>query len=918
MLFLGPVGFATPLALLGLIALPLLWILLRTLPPPARLQVFPPVVLLGGLKDDDSETKSIPLWLRLMRILAVAAAIIGFSDPTIVGEGNETQESGKPALLLVEAGWAGAAGWDLRKVEILEILERRRHGGTPVLLLAATDLPHEFQGFREAGEWIDRLPGLLPKPWLADGDEVRAWIESRIGERFDTWWFSDGLEIPGHAGLAELLAERGDLTVLPATGPVLALGTPEIKPDSVRVPVRALGHEMSLAAQVAAVGSGPDGSRQAIGSVELRLEPGNGESFAEFRLPMQLRNRIEGFEANPDRSAGTVVLAADNLLQRRVGLVTGRGPQEGGTLLSSLHFLRRAVEPFAELVEGGLEEVLQSAPDVIILADASPVPITSHEELVDWIRDGGLLVRFAGPRIATGNLLVSVNEDLLPVRLRPGSRILGGAMSWDTPKALKRFPPGSPFLGLEIHEEITVSRQVLAQPGPDLAKRTLAELEDGTPLVTGAGLGSGEVVLFHVPANAEWSNLPLTGLFLRMLERLALSAETSRRQLGTVGGDALWIPEILVDAFGTLHKVEDAAGVSEQLFKEGYVSATLPPGIYRSGEQIAAVNAVGNTELLAEPDWPVGAVIASAADSAAVGLKGGLLAFAIIIFLVEGWATFRIGGRLATQAAVVVLAVGLLLIPESGEAQFGNEQAIAAVRDTVLAHVITGDPELDRIARAGLVGLSRVAEARTTVDLAEPVGIDPGDDTIAMFPLLYWPISPVGPELTGDAQRNLQEYFRTGGMILFDTRDALVRGGSSLDSNSQRLIEIAGPLGIPSLGIPGSNHTLARSFYLLDEFPGRYRGDIWVEHLPNSDGAVARRTGIDGVTPVVIGGNDWATAWAVNEEGAAMFSVGAGESGVRQRELAYRFGINLIMHALTGNYKLDQLHVDALARIQGN
>ena len=57
----------------------------------------------------------------------------------------------------------------------------------------------------------------------------------------------------------------------------------------------------------------------------------------------------------------------------------------------------------------------------------------------------------------------------------------------------------------------------------------------------------------------------------------------------------------------------------------------------------------------------------------------------------------------------------------------------------------------------------------------------------------------------------------------------------------------------------------------------------------------------------MIGSNDWASAWAVNELGRPVYAVVPG--GERQRELAYRVGINLVMYALTGNYKADQVHV---------
>ena len=68
----------------------------------------------------------------------------------------------------------------------------------------------------------------------------------------------------------------------------------------------------------------------------------------------------------------------------------------------------------------------------------------------------------------------------------------------------------------------------------------------------------------------------------------------------------------------------------------------------------------------------------------------------------------------------------------------------------------------------------------------------------------------------------------------------------------------------------------------------------------------------DGVSPVLIGGNAWAEAWALDDNGLPMFSIGSGFEGERQREMANRFGVNLVMYVLTGNYKSDQVHVPAL------
>jgi hypothetical protein len=189
-------------------------------------------------------------------------------------------------------------------------------------------------------------------------------------------------------------------------------------------------------------------------------------------------------------------------------------------------------------------------------------------------------------------------------------------------------------------------------------------------------------------------------------------------------------------------------------------------------------------------------------------------------------------------------------------------------------------------------------------------------DELSFFPFLYWPITPSQPIPSREAYEKLNRYLRTGGMILFDTRDADLGGFGSATPEGRALQALAAPLDIPALEPIPADHVLTRTFYLLQEFPGRHAGpDLWVEAAPHgaeqADGMPFRNLN-DGVTPVVIGGNDWAAAWAVDDFGAPLYPVGRGMAGERQREIALRFGVNLIMHVLTGNYKSDQVHVPAL------
>ena len=244
-----------------------------------------------------------------------------------------------------------------------------------------------------------------------------------------------------------------------------------------------------------------------------------------------------------------------------------------------------------------------------------------------------------------------------------------------------------------------------------------------------------------------------------------------------------------------------------------------------------------------------------------------------------------------------------------------DPRLIRAADEVALAYVVTGDPEIDEISAAGLRGISQVLAARTTVEPGEPIGLDLDRDDLSLLTFLYWPVSDDQPSPSPQAYVRLNHFLRSGGMILFDTRDGDIAGLGGPDGTAA-LKRLAAPLDIPPLAPVPRDHVLTRTFYLLQDFPGRYQGrDIWAE-APPADAAAAEgvpfRSLNDGVSPVVIGGNSWAESWALDENGLPMFSVGSGLDGERQREMAYRFGVNLIMYVMTGNYKSDQVHVPAL------
>ena len=912
----GGIGFTAPWLLLALLALPILWLILRAVPPAPIRRRFPGVALLVGLADAESTTDRTPWWLLLLRMLAVAAIIVGLAGPVLNPQAEPEQGNG-PLLMVLDGSWAGASRWSRQIAAVEAQLTRAGRAGRTVgiLSLARPDVPT----FQSADAWRSRLAGLAPAPWQpAPADITRAQEIMAELPSFDTLWFSDGLDYPGRTDLLETLQAQGAVEVHQSGTNVMAIAPAAYQDGVIALTLRRSAPGPKREVVLQAQGRDPAGNARILATANATFESGATEASTSLSLPAELRGRLTSFDIAGQRSAGARTLVDDGLRRREVALIGGRGAQEGLQLLSPLHYIEQALAPNADLIDGTLTDVLPANPDVIVLADVATLALAEATPLLNWIGEGGMLIRFAGPRIAASDVSRIDEDPLMPVRLRAGGRSVGGAMSWGEPKALAPFRNGSPFFGLPVPEDVTVSAQVVAQPDPTLADRVIASLSDGTPLVTRKAVGPGQIVLFHVTATAEWSTLPLSGLFVQMMERLAVSSGASAPEAGSLDGTT-WSPLRVMDGFGALSDAGNLPGVAGPDLISAPAGPALPPGIYGSEDRRLARNVVTDEAVLTPASWPADVPVRGLALPPEQPLAGALLSLAILLLVADVLASLALSGlllRRSSGALAILLAIGLAPQITKAQEQDPEQFAVRSASEVTLAHVLTGNKEVDDIARAGMIGLSDTLYFRTSVEPALPTGVDLEQDELAFFPILYWPITPDQPRPSKEAYGKLNEYLRSGGLIVFDTRDADIASFGAASPNGRKLQEIAAPLDIPPLEPLPGDHVLTRTFYLLQDFPGRYSSrDVWVEAAPPDaekiEGMPFRNLS-DGVTPVVIGGNDWAAAWAVRRDGAPLVPIGRGFSGERQRELAYRFGVNLVMHVLTGNYKSDQVHVPAL------
>jgi len=952
---LGPIAFLSPWLLAGLLALPVIWWLLRTIPPRPRRLEFPPTRILVGIENREKTPSQTPWWLTLIRMAAAALVILALAEPVLNPNRDKALTGTGPVVIVVDNGWASAAQWGARTF-MIERLIAEAEGQSRPLMIAPTANTSQAVSFKIEAPAAARstAAAVQPQPFAPDRAAAARGIAAALAGASDAVavWLADGLD---HDGSARAFADRlseltgGRLSVVETPPNQEALGV-----------VAGVAAGGRLDAQVLRAEGAPRSGTlhalsargQRLGEAPFSLGAGETRALVTFDMPLELRNQVTRVEISGEHSAGAVHLLDARSQWHRVGLLSGVSREEAQPLLAPLYYIERALQPFSEIAKSddanlstGIDSLIKRNVSALMLADIGTLPHDVKERVDQWVKKGGILVRFAGPRLEKGG------DDLLPVPLRLGGRTLGGALSWATPQPLAPFGDDSLFAGLTSPAEVLVSRQVLADPaglGPDV--KVWARLKDGTPLVTAAKRGDGQLIFFHVTANSDWSNLPLSGLFVEMLRRIASLGGMGGGSADNLVGDGkadtsdapaaadVLAPLQVLDGFGLLKNPSPTTqAIAAAKIGDAKPSAETPPGYYGPAGAPRALNLLTPKSLLKPlPALPPGVERRVYEGDTAQPIKPQLLAAALALLFADILAVLLLqtGGSLfarrARAAALAGLAIGAaaLFAPAPADAQSqtpgittparpraDDRRAVQATGKVTFGYVLSGDAATDETSRQGLYGLGRFLIERTAVEPGEPLPVNIQTDEIAFYPMLYWPVLPNSRTLPEATLAKIDAYMKEGGMIIFDTKDygqGIPTGFSFRGEGGTPLQRLLGNLDIPRLEPVPEHHVLTKSFYLLRSFPGRWDGgQLWVEAEAPRDsdqGRQARR--VDGVSSILITSNDFAAAWARDERNQNIYPVVPG--GERQREMAYRTGVNIVMYALTGNYKADQVHVPAL------
>lgn len=869
----GQLIFTAPWALAALAVLPLLYLLLRVTPPAPRRIDFPAARFLQGLIPKHNTPSHTPWWILLLRLLAAALLLLGLAGP-VLNPAQPVAGSG-PLRLIIENGWSAAVHWDDILKEAEKSITAADRENRQIILITTTDetgkIQSQAQNLMTATSARAALKGYKPYPWAADFKTLD--IPAFDGH---TLWLSDGLQKTGQAALFEKIKASGALHIIAPASQSLPVVLRDVQTASPHPGVHV---------EIAKERSSPL-TLQALDQHSAVLDQKQITKSGDvvFDLPPAARTQIHSFQIAEQRSAGTRFFLQNTGDLKNIGIVSAASGSDNTALNDDSFFLKNALEPFGTITLGSLQDILKNPHGVIILPDIGAIPPETLNTLDQWVSAGGLLIRFAGPNMTRQ----SQNIPLTPVKLRNDARTLEGAMSWNKPQKLLPFAKQSPLYGIDLEDEITITQHILPEPADDLSAKTWASLEDGTPLMTAAPQDAGFLIMVHTTAAPTWSNLPLSGTYLEILKRF-INFAGNTASLRTPQ-DGILHPLRTLDGFGALQKPPATLqGIDTAAFKTTPTGPLHPPGLYGREDDQWPLN-IGSS---VEPLKP----LAQSADSTYGGeserpLFPYLLALAFMMMLLDTliMAYLSSGLRLLRRAAAILLLI--FCLPASAGAQ-----ELPQAQDLYLAYIKTSNPDLDSQTARGLENMGQILGARTSAAPQGVIGVDIERDDLSFFPLLYWTIENAQTPLSETAIEKLQFYIDHGGTIFIDTRD----GASG--KNAETLKRTLQSLNIQPLMPLPDDHVLTKSFYLLNTFPGRLNdGKLWVE---------THSTGRDGVSSIILGSNDWAGAWSeitLTAYGKNHRAIGI----TREQEFSLRAGVNIVLYALTGNYKSDQVHVPAI------
>ena len=901
------IAFTYPFALLLLVFSPVIWKFLKSKPLTVELKKFPAISLISKIKSIDNTFENNSLLIIILRFLIFVLLVIALSKPYFKNVAKNVEL--KQILLIVDDSWESGINWYSKIEKIKSLLDSNSLENISYTLVTSSKVNEnkfKFLKNKNSSEILAFVNSIKPNSWNSDFNELFKFLETDIKSYEKIFWFTESLISESKKNFF-LKIKDNNLKIIQSLNkelsPLIFLKEQKIKGNYIfeiydfnkfykNVVIDCYDIRDRLILRKNVKGSDKSNSDWNITQVDLRIAKEFDDSIIYFHF-------------NNLMSSTAKVMKTNISGQKKVGIIQPNYSKKIIEFNRANFYIENAMKSDHDISTGSVSDLISKKISLMFSDDFDSSFISEEEKIINWIKSGGTFVKFGGEKFLN-TINKQTNKKFFGIFEPESDPVnLDHELSFRKDLSLKNFKKGNLFYGLIVNEKVKVNKYIELKKNLEFKNlQHLAYLENGAPLISEFEIGKGKLVFFHIPANTNWSTLPLSILFVNILEKLNLYSKGVKEN----SNNQIFKPFKILDGLGTFEDPSlNTMNLNEKdLRKNTYqLNYQNPPGIYKNKSDLYGLNMPNYLKDKKYTfSFPDEYLINEFNKFEVKNLRKNIVFCILFLFLLETFLTlqnrdiFKIKFfRSSTKFLSLILIITTVLTFKVESA----DQVINKVNTTKLAYVKTGNKEVDEISKNGILSISEYITSKTSVILDSPDEVDLEEHDIFFYPILYFPFIN-SKETVGEKKiRKLQNFINNGGILIFDCKNNFEKFfiDDCLDDILLNFkdLDISSPIKLQN------KNTLSKSFYLLKEFPGRRNQDVFVSfnnQINNNE-----------VVSVIFGINDWSGSWAKSDNGFELPILSGTEE---QRTLSFRFGVNIVVYSLTGNYKSDQVHIPEILK----
>ena len=893
MIFSSKIFFTYPLVLFAFLLLPFIWKFLKTVPPSPKLKKFPGIVFLAKYKSMDHKPEKNSNLIIFLRLFLISTIILGFSQPQIIKSNDDIVSN----LIIIDNSKFSSIAWRSTINKITELILENNNEQNNFSIITSTELAKNdlfYLHEKNASETLESISNLKPLSWNPNYLLLKEKINN-FKKKFDNiYWFTEPIDFKHKKNLFENLNQNNikvfniDKEKIP---PIIKFKKQQNDTFNFEI-----FHPLKIFNEVTIDCYSLDGKLLFKNSFSTDLIKKQDFYVSEVKLevPLNLKNKIDYFKFNNINSSSTKIFLSETQKKKTVGIVETNQNFQNLNLDSGNYFVKKALKTNFKVKKQDLKEILDKEIKLLFIDDQSINYDESNERLEKWISEGGTLVKFGGENFIK-NIKSQSHQKLRSAFSLTGKKIsVKGNLSLKQSLKLSEISNESPLFGLKVPNEIEIKEYIESSPLNFTRNINVwLRLENGTPLISSVSQSKGQIIFFHIPCNTDWSNLTLSYFFVDILQKIVDQSKGIKLK-----GERALKPFKNLDALGELIDPSPQSLNIPNInkLKTLKINYNYPPGLYKDIYGIYALNSENSSQFefkLLNFDDNVS--FYQKYNEKNINLKDTLFILSIFLFITDTIITLFLRQLVNfKQLNFFFFCLSAFLSYEL----VAEKIKISEISENKIGYILNGNPEIDKVSYNGLKTLSGIITQKTAAIFTDPKSIDLKNDKLFSFPLIYW----VTDTRVRALPKKIKQYINDGGLLLIDCKlnedeiiidKCLERFETLLESNFPGKLEML-----------DKSHAIAKSFYLLQDFPGRRNEPVFF--------LKSNSIKFDNASSVIFGINDWAGAWA--KKNKEDFLLPILENNSNQRKSSFRFGLNLLIYSLTGNYKTDQVHVPEILK----